>query len=475
MGTLLMCSLGLSVGLALGAALRCSGSLLFEWTLLSMATFSVCHGYVVIFKRCSSSADIPGFCALVVVSLGSPGLFMAIGRLSVQMQLSLLHHCVLFGGTGTASFLFAHMCISLLHEDERKHFFGLCGPGGELLGVPGCNKSNFAPLEALLCFASWIITWQWWRDCSALPLPEGKQPASASTSTTVRGSTITIYNRSLKQVKVCLYSSVDLFCWIPFGGVSGQYVGFLKAEDSHTFFLPHDDSPGGPGNCFTVKVFQPCIFDQELACYTGAQGGQCLAFVDIEGMIRRARPLTSSAPVFRGKSWSNLVESSEDEAGPIHMDSGGIINTMPKGSAAQMPLSSRSGLTRISSAGNLMPQGSQDQELRPVRRGQASSPSCKTAGTARSDEIVVRNRSSQEIRALLFHLDDYSCLVPLVGRMTACGDVILPENERHIVPRDVSRQEFTLKLYGVGPGARELTYFTVVRGHTYTFCNSLLV
>lgn len=472
-GTLLMCSLGLLVGLGFGATLCCAGICLFEWTLLIMALCVVCYGYVVNFMRVSSSADIPGYSSMVMTSFGSIGLFTAIGRFSIQTQLTALHHYGLFGIVGVSSFLFLQICICIfLHEDERKHFLGLCGPGGEALGLVSCNKSTSASAdldrEALLRFVSWIITWQWWRDCSAVP--DGKHSGSAVVP---QGSSITIINRSLKQVKVCLYSSIDIFCWLPFGGVSGKYVGFVKAEESHTFFLVHEESPDQPSKSFTLKVFQPCIFDQELACYRGVCGGQCLTFVDVEGMIRRTRPHVVSATPLQTKNWSNLVESSEDEAGSSDLDSSGSISHARKGSVSHLLAgSSHSSLTRVSSVGNFLPEGS--HELRPVRRVLASPNNRKACGAC-SNEIVLRNRSAQEIRALLFRLNDYCCLVPLVGKLTACGDVILPENERRIVPKDMAQQEFTLKLYSVGPGSRELTYFTVVRGHTYTFCNSLLL
>jgi len=87
---------------------------------------------------------------------------------------------------------------------------------------------------------------------------------------------------------------------------------------------------------------------------------------------------------------------------------------------------------------------------------------------------VIRNRSNQEIRALVFRSNDYCYLVPLVGKIIACGDIILPANERRFNPKGTVGREFTLKVYSVGPGAKELTYLTVSRGHTYTFCDSLL-
>jgi len=89
------------------------------------------------------------------------------------------------------------------------------------------------------------------------------------------------------------------------------------------------------------------------------------------------------------------------------------------------------------------------------------------------DEVVVRNRSNQEIRAVLFRSNDYAYMVPLVGKLLACGDSILPSSERRFVPHTADN-DFTLKVYSIGTGSRELTYLTVTRGHTYTFCDSLL-
>jgi len=292
--------------------------------------------------------------------------------------------------------------------------------------------------------------------CYVSFIPADKPHASAMPP---HGGAIKIYNQSLKQIKVCLYSSADMLCWLPYGGIAGRYVGFISAEESHTFLLPHEPL-GHPSKCYTLKVFKPCIFDQELACYRGAHGSQCLAFVDTEGMIKPAQPHMMSI-------WNGIPESSEDEVAPVKMDSDESINLVPKRSCARLLANSRNGLSRCSSTGSLLPEGS--HELRPLRRLPAS-PSSKRS---RMDEIVVRNRSAQEIRALLFHLNDYSCIVPLVGKLTLCGDVILSESERRFAPKTAS-DEFTLKLYSVGPGSRELTYFTVARGRTYTFCGSLL-
>jgi len=115
--------------------------------------------------------------------------------------------------------------------------------------------------------------------------------------------------------------------------------------------------------------------------------------------------------------------------------------------------------------------GSPTQTGSPTQGG--SPTEISEARKAGLDEVVVRNRSNQEIRALLFRSNDYCYMVPLVGKLLTCGDCILPSSERRFTPH-IADKDFTLKVYSTGAGARELTYLTVYRGHTYTFCDSLL-
>merc|ERR1712203_588289 len=101
---------------------------------------------------------------------------------------------------------------------------------------------------------------------------------------------------------------------------------------------------------------------------------------------------------------------------------------------------------------------------------------------AGTDEVVVRNRSNQEIRARLFRPNDYCFLVPLasrscgsfLGELLGYGDCIQPNEELRLNPKSELGSDFTLKVYSVGPAAKELTYLTVSRGNTYMFCDSLL-
>jgi len=96
---------------------------------------------------------------------------------------------------------------------------------------------------------------------------------------------------------------------------------------------------------------------------------------------------------------------------------------------------------------------------------------CQPASEVRRagvDEIVVRNRSNQEIRLMLFNENDYCTLVPLLS------DCVSPHEERRFTPSMSPAREYTLKVYSVGPGAKEITYFTVARGSAYVFCDSLL-
>merc|ERR1719321_577465 len=78
---------------------------------------------------------------------------------------------------------------------------------------------------------------------------------------------ITVHNKTLKKIKVCLYASDDCLCWIPLGGVSGSMVGFIPAEHSRVFTPKHCDKVS---SC-TLKVFQPGLLDVELACHLDVQ------------------------------------------------------------------------------------------------------------------------------------------------------------------------------------------------------------
>jgi hypothetical protein len=100
------------------------------------------------------------------------------------------------------------------------------------------------------------------------------------------------------------------------------------------------------------------------------------------------------------------------------------------------------------------------------------------------DTIVIKNRSSQEVKAQLFRSTDLCCILPVAS------EVMAPFSESRFQqlgtlskPADATAQftshwtlntEFTLKVYSVGVGAKELTYLTASCGHTYMFCDSLI-
>ena len=38
--------------------------------------------------------------------------------------------------------------------------------------------------------------------------------------------------------QVCLYSSYDMVCWVPLGGIAGSCVGFIRSGEKRTLTLP---------------------------------------------------------------------------------------------------------------------------------------------------------------------------------------------------------------------------------------------
>lgn len=263
---------------------------------------------------------------------------------------------------------------------------------------------------------------------------------------------------------------------------------------------------------FRLKVFLPGLLDKELAYYQNARRGTHFAFADVEGMVRRSRVLSSSqAPTLKPKTSSaSLTESSGDEG----MKAAASLSKTTK-FARPSDDCSNSSPQRIQRSGSMMHRSysiqsnsscssllqrspnriDHDGELSTPQKSDSlrsfeedsigcheKSPSSLPWSPARSssprkaapDEVVVRNRSGYEIRALLYNSNDYTYLVPLIGKLTACGDVILPDAERRFNLEHSMKEEFTLKVYSVGQGARELTCFSASRGNTYCFNDSLL-
>ncbi|CAE7257004.1 unnamed protein product, partial [Symbiodinium sp. KB8] len=70
-------------------------------------------------------------------------------------------------------------------------------------------------------FLSWILSGQWWYDINDWSIPADEDCCSRDK--------VVVHNRSLKLIKVCLYSSCDVVCWVPVGGIAGSCVGFIRA------------------------------------------------------------------------------------------------------------------------------------------------------------------------------------------------------------------------------------------------------
>jgi len=504
--------IGLVVGLTIGVTVSLAGFFIFELLMCASACAVAFHAYVLIFHRRSSSVDVTSY----VVAIGFWGvillLFLLVVRCSQQLNLDAPNRCVLFsvGGVLLGLFLYGYV-LFYCQEDERKHHLGLCGADGEVLeplptekiaprsGGDGPDddiwRSNW---EALARFGAWILSWQWWFDLQDTAVRSATHDEEATS-----GDLITVHNRTLKLVKVCLYSPDDLFCWTPYGGIGGRCVGLIRAEERRSFLIGPRRGPfvAASNSYYQLKVFQPGFLDKELACYSKVQRGQSFAFFDVEGMVKRSRLLSFDPERPKRKSSFTLAESSEDEIAIASIASSfgrqrspGVLTQENAGAhvkgraevalsgSAQASPSMGSLMKRNHSSGCLNPQEALacgDGAPASMEAAASTSPRGRSTGEAQvrraaPDEVVIRNRSNQEIRALVFRSNDYCYLVPLVGKIIACGDIILPANERRFNPKGTVGREFTLKVYSVGPGAKELTYLTVSRGHTYTFCDSLL-
>lgn len=224
---------------------------------------------------------------------------------------------------------------------------------------------------------------------------------------------------------------------------------------------------------FRLKVFQPCILDRELASCPRAKCGDCYTLFDVEGRVRKSRILSVPGGDEPRARPQDLYSTSEDEgdcsrAGRERaeaMAAGFVGHRHRSGSG----LLKRSGsITDLASEALSQPSEREFAQQAVARRDEHQ---WRRAGL---DEVVLRNRSNQEIRAALFRSDDYCSLFPVVGRITQRGDSIAPFTERRFDLTDLAAREFTLKLYSVGPAARELTYLTVAPGNAYTFRDSLI-
>mmetsp|Transcript_148659 Transcript_148659/g.277018 ORF Transcript_148659/g.277018 Transcript_148659/m.277018 type:complete len:500 (+) Transcript_148659:111-1610(+) len=469
----LLVVVGLGIGLFFGVTISIGGVRQLELLLLALAVTITLKSYYYCFRRSLSSVDLSQFTLLCLLIGIIYSLLLAVVRYSFLLDIDFTTRCTLWsiGGLvlGLGVRAYQQLCCQ---EDERKHHLRVVSPCQDGDTLAGKDINAISTWEALMRFLFWIFSWQWY----ALH-DSGAQECTPSES-------ITVHNRTLKLIKVCFYASDDMCCWVPFGGVAGRCVGFIPAEQSHTFKPPRHYSESGGG--LRLKVFQPGLFDKELACFSQAKAGQSFAFHDVEGMVRRSRVLSSPQPSSlqkrplddeRRPSWQSM-ESSESEYEPPRpelRDTGmGKADDAPEcglmrrnRSAGDLQWHKASPLNALGISDTVSPQQAEERAV----SSRGDSPVTRRAAP---NEVVIRNRSNQEIRALLFRLDDYCYVVPLVGHVIACGDHILPDNERRFNPRKDTSDEFTLKVYSVGPGAKELTYVTVRRGHTYTFCDSLL-
>lgn len=456
LGLLMVMVVGMFIGLLLGLVIGLAGIVVFEIALLLLALFILYDAYDLTFLKKSGAQDKTGFAFMVMTCTLLVLLFVAAMRYSA-LKWSTQSRCAVFSIIGVAlalvAYVYARLCCQ---EDERKHHLGPCSPeGDELLETaptasPGFGErregtepetASWKSWRSWRKFLLWILRGQWIFEVNDWLVP-------ADEDCDLRYDQIIVHNRSLKLIKVCLYSSYDVVCWVPLGGIAGSGVGFIRSGERRTLTLPRPWRHSEAEQDFRLKVFMPGLLDKELASYVHARRGQSFAFTDVEGMVRRSRLLSSDA-VSKAPGLAPLpIESSEEEYAAC------------ASAIAKDQKFDSTGLRRRSSDLAL--------QIQPLN----GSPSA--ARRAAPDEIVVRNRSSEDVRAMLFRPDDYCYMVPVVGKLLQCGDCILQGEERRFNPMGDPSEEYTLKVYSVGAASKELTYLTVRRGNAYTFCDSLL-
>jgi len=335
-----------------------------------------------------------------------------------------------FSVAGILVFLVSHFFAAVYcREDTRKHslvHLETATPDfpnqGSLTRVPPEQLQGRRPLE--MCTHSLLRWWhdvviaRWWYDIVDWSLPVGDEEAMSQDG-------ITVHNRTLKKVKVCIYASEDCLCWIPLGGVSGSLVRFVPAEQSCVFNLASCRGSDVPS--FKLKVFKPSLLDIELACCANVRSGDSFDFCDAEQMMKRS------------------IATTRDSRDTPCIDD--------KGALAERLMSRARSLSRSCHV--------------PI------SLTCPER-SPNINEILLRNRSQQDIRALLFSTNDYVNWIPIIGKVSVCGDCILPDSDRWFNLKNTDAREFTLKIYDAESKAKELTYLTVKRGQTYIFSNSLL-
>lgn len=480
--------LGMLGGLVVGVIVSLGGVFILGIFLLICGTSVAARGYYQL-QRASSSVDFSGY--VLGCCLGAA--FAATISIAVWYTLFLgmavmdryMLFCAIGMVVGMTIYVFVIACCQ---EDERKHQISVCKKDDGLfrqmspMSDADCLRANGVSLldgwRELTRYFIFLYRWQWRLFVSSDSAEENVDECKPDDH-------IVVHNRTLKLIKVCFYSSDDVFCWVPYGGVAGRCVGFIQAEHRRAF-SPLAVFPKSlqATDCFKLKIFQPGLFDKELACYPKAVLGQKFEFHDVEGMVKRSRSLSSDRSTLHARRPSEsseaesdgpaVRESSESELDISPVKEGPLLrsaaSSCPPRSPTISPKESEGPLRRNCTATSLHAMGSPNGRRRSELRIAGSS--CETRRAA-PNEVVVRNRSNQEIRVLLFRSTDYACWVPLVGHLLACGDVILPDQERRFIPA-CNEKEFTVKVYSVGPGAKELTYLTVKRGQVYTVSDSLL-
>lgn len=485
-GLLFTVAFALFIGLWIGFTVVFGGVYIFERVIVITAPLAARRAYACIFQRKSCSDDPWGYSVGCLTICGATVAVLVGVRCLLMLDIPACKLCLLMCLISMCLGLFLYGYVKAsCQEDQRKHHLLACDFRGRVAECVGSPDADGSSVEDAFQFLRWIITGRWWHEVHDTQCAKDRDSQASIEVPSVEN--VVVYNHTLKLIKVCLYAPDDMFCWVPFGGVSGPCVGFVSAESFRCFSPPRHFKRDVKH--YKLKAFQPGLFDKELALYPKAQRGQCLAFVNTEGLVRRSRLLTcASARVARPPVRSSSPDTSEDEAEgmAIKFQTRNLLRQEPRAAGGSIADGNDFGASASSSSSSACaPRGQATdddfclyssssacayQRQSGLRSMFAAQP---TPRPAASDEILLWNRSHQDIRALLFRANDYIQMVPLVGNLNASSDCIAPFEDQRFKPSD-DAIDFTLKVYSTGMGAREMTYFSVSRGHAYVFCDSLL-
>lgn len=473
-GLILSSLFGIFCGVALGAISALLGPQAVSGLGSSMFLLAVRRAYQLTFLEKSSSREILAFLfwvfffsAVILI------FFFAVHWVSFHdPPLTVGRYTSLFGGAGwlvaAIAYFYYRVCCQ---EDERKHHLRVTKTGGYE------DLSDEDRPRALGRFFKWIATCRWFSD-----LRDDRNNDQCEEPDAEIGTQIVVENRTLKLVKACLYSSEDYPCWIPFGGISGRGVAFISAEQRYAFNPPRGFNADRD---FKLKIFQPGLCDKELASYPKAKRGQTFAFVDVDGMVKRQGSSLKKITAGISEDLEGSDISDDDKEPPTLLTSPALkspataVPRSPQRTYAscgaepvELDIVVGRGLRRIAS----------QDIVRPMNLTQIVPKGIPgLVGRAPTDrEILLRNGGKEEIKAYLFRTNDYMCWVALDGQpslISSDGDGasgVVKHGEERIFDPNFQAQEFTLKVYSVGPGAKELTYCTVERGQTYIFRDSTL-